>query len=260
MEQILLDRTQVMGHIYVITNKENNMKYVGQSVSHRKNRNKYRPFGYIGRFNDHVSEALCNTKKKQCTYLNNAIRSYGKDAFHVELMATCPLEDIDSYEVKYIDEYNSLYPNGYNLTIGGKSWKGSHIDVDSSMPCNAPKKRGGCVSRSAETRAKMTVSLKEVMGTPEARESQMRRTQQQHTAAKIVQFKDVAFDTLRMEQYIHVRNKKDGSQFIKVIVGKRTTSFVGKYNTIDELKQKAIQFLTTIHNSSATLPNCSGNP
>ena len=69
MDEILDDNSKVIGHIYLITCTETNKYYVGQTLSHRKNRNKYRPFGYQGRFKDHISEALCNTKKKQCTYL-----------------------------------------------------------------------------------------------------------------------------------------------------------------------------------------------
>ncbi|NBP57407.1 hypothetical protein EBU71_12900, partial [bacterium] len=96
MDKILEDNSQVVGQIYLITNKQTNKQYVGQTLSHRKNHNKYRPFGYIGRFKDHISEALCNTKKKQCTYLNNAIRLYGKDEFTVELITVCPKEDLDT--------------------------------------------------------------------------------------------------------------------------------------------------------------------
>jgi hypothetical protein len=58
------EKDKITGVIYIIENKETNKKYVGQTVSHRKNKGKYRPFGYVGRFNDHVSEALNNTKKK----------------------------------------------------------------------------------------------------------------------------------------------------------------------------------------------------
>ena len=77
---------KVLGEIYCMTNTVTKKQYIGQTVSHRKNRIKYRPFGYIGRFNDHISEALNNTKKKQCTYLNNSIRKYGKDIFTVKLI------------------------------------------------------------------------------------------------------------------------------------------------------------------------------
>lgn len=258
MDKILNDNSQVIGHIYVITNLQINKHYVGQTVSHRKNHKKYRPFGYIGRFNDHISEALCNTKKKQCTYLNNAIRLYGKDAFKVDLITTCSRDDLDSYEIKYINEYNSLYPNGYNLTKGGKTFTDIVSEIVTN-PTNIPKSRGGCTSRTKETRAKITASLKLVMCTPETRQELMLRTQKQHSKSKLASFSDVEIDLNNLEQYIKIRNKKDGSKFIKVIVGKKITSFVGKYNTLDELKQRAIQFLTSIH-SSATLPNCSGNP
>jgi hypothetical protein len=259
MEKILEDNSQVVGQIYLITNKQTNKQYVGQTLSHRKNHNKYRPFGYIGRFKDHISEALCNTKKKQCTYLNNAIRLYGKDEFTVELITVCPKENLDIYEEKYIQEYNSLYPNGYNLTTGGKVFKNIETDIEENNPMITTKKRGGSISRSSETRTKMSNSLKEIMNTPQIRQELMLRTQKQHSESKIANFKNVNIDLDKIEQYIKIRNKKDGSKFIKVIVGNKHTSFVGKFNTLEELKERAIQFLKSI-NSSATLPNCSGNP
>jgi Putative endonuclease segE, GIY-YIG domain len=259
MDKILEDNSQVVGQIYLITNKQTNKQYVGQTLSHRKNHNKYRPFGYIGRFKDHISEALCNTKKKQCTYLNNAIRLYGKDEFTVELITVCPKENLDIYEEKYIQEYNSLYPNGYNLTTGGKIFKNIKTDIEQNNPTITTKKRGGSISRSSETRTKMSNSLKQIMNTPQIRQELMLRTQKQHSESKIANFKNVNIDLDKIEQYIKIRNKKDGSKFIKIIVGNKQTSFVGKFNTLEELKERAIQFLKSI-NSFATLPNCSGNP
>ena len=121
-----------------------------------------------------------------------------------------------------------------------------------------PKKRGGCISRSPETRAKMTESLKQVMGTPEARKEQMLRSQKQHFDAKLSRFKGVTIDEENIEQYLKIR-KSNSSTFIKIKIGDKTTSFVGKYETLDELKQKAVEFIKSI-NTSATLPNCSGTP
>ena len=60
----LSDKNKRFGLIYCITNEVNNKQYIGQTVSHRKNKGKYRPFGIDGRLNDHISEAICNTKKK----------------------------------------------------------------------------------------------------------------------------------------------------------------------------------------------------
>lgn len=259
MNELLENNSQVIGHIYLITNINTNKNYVGQTLSHRKNRGKYRPFGYMGRFQDHISEAICNTKKKQCTYLNNAIRMYGKEAFQCELLMTCPKEELDIEEERHIKEYKSHYPDGYNLTRGGKVFKNMEtIDVEKTSPTNPPKKRGGCMSRSEETRAKMTERLKEIMGTPEAREEQMKRSQKQHSTMKLSKFKGVIVDMNNIEQYLRFRNKKDGSKFIKLVIGDQTTQFTGKYETIEELKEKAIEFIKTI-NQSATLPNCSGN-
>src|SRR5690606_1987937 len=138
-------------------------KYIGQTVTHRMNKGKYRPFGYIGRFNDHISEALNNTKKKQCTYLNNAIRKYGKDIFTVQLLHRCYTNELDILEKKYIAEYKSLYPIGYNLTIGGKC--GTYLLVDKSLPINKPNTKRGRnfgFTHTQETKNKMKKRLKEI--------------------------------------------------------------------------------------------------
>jgi hypothetical protein len=259
MNEIVNDISQVEGHIYLITNTTTNTYYVGQTLSHRKNHNKYRPFGFMGRFKDHLSEAICNTKKKQCTYLNNAIRMYGKEAFQCELLMICPRVDLDNQEIYHIKKYNSLYPNGYNLTYGGKTCKKIKTVIENTCPINTPKKRGGCMSRSKETREKMTNRLKEVMGTPEAREKQMRRSQEQHSTMKLSKFIGVNIDMNQIDEYIRVINKKDGSQFIRLVIGDKVTQFTGKYETLEELKKKATEFIKSIKNS-ATLPNCSGNP
>jgi hypothetical protein len=177
----------------------------------------------------------------------------------VELLLVCPRQELDAQERKFIEDYATLYPNGYNLTHGGKVFKDNNIPNNTSQPTNAPKKRGGCISRSQETRAKMTSRLKELMSSPDIRQVLMERTQQQHLKVKMESFHGTVIDMTCPEKYIHIRNKKGGTQFVKVIVGKKTTSFVGKYQSIEELKQKAIQFLSSIC-TSATLPNCSGNP
>jgi len=123
MKNIIEFKNEVNIDIYIIRNKINNKIYIGQAVSHRLNKEKYRYFGYNGRFKDHISEAIKNTKKNQCTYLNNAIRKYGTENFFVELIETCDKNNGNDREIYYIDKYNSLYPYGYNLTKGGKNFK-----------------------------------------------------------------------------------------------------------------------------------------
>ena len=62
MEELLekYDAHKVNGEIYKIINKINNKCYIGQTRSHRLNREKYRPFGHLGRFKDHISESIKN--------------------------------------------------------------------------------------------------------------------------------------------------------------------------------------------------------
>ena len=116
--KILDDSSERYCEIYKITNLSNGKIYVGQSVSHILNHKRYRPYGHQGRFRCHISEAF-STKKNQSHYLNNAIRKYGVADFEVDLIECCEIEKADEREIHYIKEFNSLFPNGYNLKNGG---------------------------------------------------------------------------------------------------------------------------------------------
>lgn len=242
----------VTGEIYIITNTTNNMKYVGQTVSHRLNRGVYKPFGSLGRFKDHISEAICNTKKKQCRYLNNAIRKEGKDAFNFEVLHSCSLGELDSMEQMFIEVHKTLYPGGYNLTKGGKVWGHEDTAGVATLTTNAPKKRGGCEFRSEETRKLISERLK--ASETNRGEGRMKQTQSQHMKTKLEKFKDVVIHPDKIDTYIHER--KDG--VVIRVDGKRITSFVGKYENRSELKERAVEFLKQI--ISAMPSNCSGTP
>ena len=123
--QIIDNPTERYCEIYKITNISNGKIYVGQAVSHILNHKRYRPYGHEGRFRCHISEAF-SSKKNQSHYLNNAIRKYGVDDFVVELIECCEIDKSDEREINYIKEFNSLYPNGYNLKNGGSVFTHSH--------------------------------------------------------------------------------------------------------------------------------------
>jgi group I intron endonuclease len=135
----LSEKDKVVGQIYKMTNIITNKCYVGQTVSHRKNNNKYRPFGIMGRFKDHVSEAINNTKQG-CTYLNNSIRKRGKGSFIVELLETCPVDLLDERETYYIQNLNTLYPNGYNLIESNHEFSKGYVKNNGEI--QEFKKRG----------------------------------------------------------------------------------------------------------------------
>ena len=101
-----------LGHIYVLTSPSNN-QYVGQAVCYLPSGRKY---GYLGRWKGHKSEVRRNVD--YCRVLNNAIRKYGHDSFKVELIETVTIDELDEIENYWIEELNTLSPNGYNLTTG----------------------------------------------------------------------------------------------------------------------------------------------
>ena len=94
------EKDKVVGQIYKMTNTTNGKVYIGQTRSHRLNHNKYRPFGYLGRFKDHIYEAF-SSKKNHCKCLNSAIRKYGQDSFTCELIHTCDVDDLNEQEEQF---------------------------------------------------------------------------------------------------------------------------------------------------------------
>jgi hypothetical protein len=243
---------QITGQIYYIENTITKKGYVGQTLSHRKNKGKYKQFGFNGRFKDHISEAICNTKKKQCRYLNNAIRQYGKDAFTVKLLHECQKDDLDNKEIEYIDKLKTLYPNGYNLTKGGKGAIRVVSDTVESLQLNPKAKRGGCKERSEETRAKIASSNKDAFSSENVKKELMKRTQDQHYQNKLKKFKGIIIDQNNIDQYIYERKT-----FIVVKIENIRTDFVGKYETKEVLRERAREFLKKVA-TLAMLPNCSG--
>lgn len=91
--------------IYLITNKVNGKQYVGQTTQ-----------SLFRRWHLHCS------KSGRCLAMKSAIRKYGKENFSIKsiYVASC-LEELNQMEREFINKYNTLFPNGYNLTIGGSS-------------------------------------------------------------------------------------------------------------------------------------------
>lgn len=102
------------GEIYCITSPSNK-KYIGQCVKFLSNNKKW---GYINRWKQHCTDAI--NGKDYCRLLNNAIRKYGCTTFKIEVIKECNIDELDYYENLYINKFNTLTPNGYNL-ISGKS-------------------------------------------------------------------------------------------------------------------------------------------
>lgn len=104
----------------MITNLENNLKYIGRAKSYsiRKNGNITR-HGAKGRLKSHWAKV--NIGKMEIPLLYNDMKKYGKDAFNIRVLEVCLLSDINKKEEELILLYETYKPEkGYNMLIGDK--------------------------------------------------------------------------------------------------------------------------------------------
>jgi group I intron endonuclease len=98
-----------MGYIYLITNKETKKQYVGQTickdVEKRWRQHRKCDGNTIGR------------------YLLAAYNKYGIENFTFRIICICFDKDCNKFEEEYINKFNTLVPNGYNLRAGGMNSK-----------------------------------------------------------------------------------------------------------------------------------------
>lgn len=98
--------------IYIIKNKINKKVYIGQSVNSAI------------RWSAHKSAAKSKIKK---ITIDKAMAELGVENFWYEVIETT--ENYDEREIYWINYYNSIIPNGYNLLLGGD---GAQIGVNSA--------------------------------------------------------------------------------------------------------------------------------
>lgn len=97
------------GLVYVINCVPTNKNYVGQTT-----------WELTARWQQHLHHARYGRK---CA-LHNAIRKYGADAFTIEELEACPIEQLDVRESYWIARLKShVHELGYNRTFGGQRGK-----------------------------------------------------------------------------------------------------------------------------------------
>jgi group I intron endonuclease len=105
-----------MGFIYRITNTVTGDSYIGQTTKDDP----------IKRWKDHIRAVKYGNG---CPVLSNAIKHYGVEKFKFDVLIICFDEDVGVYEKQYINKYNTIVPNGYNVHEGGEMggmFKGHH--------------------------------------------------------------------------------------------------------------------------------------
>lgn len=240
---------KIVGEIYKITNIITNKMYIGQTRSHYLNKGKYRPFGYIGRFKSHVSKSKRSSTSYR--YLNSAINKYGAENFKCELIKVCDVNDLDIYEIKFIKELNTKYPNGYNLTNGGQKCgfeKGKKVIIQEQIIQPRPTMMSNPnLKRSQHTKELISQRLKQYKQDQTVRENEMRRAQKVHANNRFEKYRHIQIDEENIDKYISIiKNNTLNYEYVRVTFRKMRTTFVGKYETIDEIKQRARQFILDI--------------
>ncbi len=117
-----------MGIIYKLTSPSGK-SYIGKTK---------RTFAY--RIKRHLHRAKADDEKPQCKALNAALRLYGFDNFKVEILVECDESHLNCYEIKFIEVYGTLAPNGYNLTTGGEGREGPHREESKDKMSEAMRK------------------------------------------------------------------------------------------------------------------------
>lgn len=218
-KQILDNEPDRFCEIYKITNLVNGKIYIGQAVSHILNHGRYRPYGREGRFRCHVSEAF-SKKKNQSHYLNNAIKKYGVDNFNVELIEYCTLKNADDIEKHYINNLQSLYPNGYNLKNGGKTF--THTD---------------------ESKKRVSAGVFNY-----------------YKNRKLERFKNINNIDRNNDEYIRPLRKNNVQYGWYVYINNCKADFGGMHISLEDSRTNAIQFIEELRNYLATRSNCGKPP
>ena len=197
--------------IYKIKNLTTEKMYIGQAVSHILNHNKYRPYGYEGRFRCHISEAFSN-KKNQCHYLNNAIRKYGINDFECSMIEYCDKNNVDEKEKYYIEKFNTIFPFGYNLKIGGNL----------------------TFNHSFESRKRVSNGVYNF-----------------YKDKKLEKFKDLSnIDFNNIEKYIKPLKRYNNQYGWYVYINKQKADFGGVHITLEDSYKNAQEFIKTLKNNT----------
>ena len=96
-----------MGYIYRIYNDVNNHVYIGQTSMRISDR-----------WSGHLSSARNENLSNYNDTIHKAMRKYGIDKFHIEVIEKCDNDFLNEREIYWIKYYNS-FENGYNETLGG---------------------------------------------------------------------------------------------------------------------------------------------
>ena len=146
-----------MAYIYRILNKITKKCYIGETKGK----------DVVWRWNQHKQKIQAN---KGCPALRDAVKKYGIENFEFTVLIMCFDDERFKYEREYIRKYNSVVPNGYNITNGGEGggFQGkNHTEQVKNIIKDKLKQK---YIDNPELKTQMSERNKIVMSNPEIRE------------------------------------------------------------------------------------------
>jgi group I intron endonuclease len=228
-----------MGDIYMIKNKLNNKSYIGQCLKYLSSGKKY---GYLNRWKKHV---YCSKNKPECRLIANAISKYNEENFEVILLDECPIELLNDKEIYYIELYNTLSPNGYNLMSGGGNGRKHSEETKKLMSITRTGKK-----HTEETKRKIAEKNKNQIKSEETRKllsdiGKFRDMKPENKERLLKHFEKLNIQALPM--YVTYRYSKNGNEGF--CVRKHPTlpnkQFTSKNETIETKYNKILNYLNS---------------
>ena len=128
--------------IYLRTNLINGKQYVGQASDFKR-----REYDWSNLNAPYAGD-----------YINKAREKYGLESWSVEILKECDSsEELNHWEMYFIEKFNTKRPFGYNLNDGGKGQSGFHHSEESKTKISNSKKgvnKG--IPRTEETKKKIS--------------------------------------------------------------------------------------------------------
>lgn len=159
--------------IYKMTNMVNGKVYIGQTVRS-------------------VEERMLEHYRHDTILVDKAIQKYGKDNFSVEVIDTAAtIDELNAKEQYWIEQYDSITPNGYNQCAGGDNTMGYHHREESKQKMSEAKAESYLgegnpfygKEHSEESKQKMSQARK---GLAHLTEEQVKKLRQSHHTVRVM--------------------------------------------------------------------------
>ena len=130
--------------IYMIINKINHIKYIGQAKDIYKRIKSH-----------HLSDYKNPKNSSYNTKFYQALRKYGIDNFDIIILTLCPENKLDELEIEYIAKFDT-YKHGYNSTPGGQKWSNNIHSKETELKRQKTREQNQSLKSENHPRAKMT--------------------------------------------------------------------------------------------------------